>query len=444
MPAERRRRVGIVGGGLAGAAAAWLLDEACEPVLFERSASPGGHNQSVTVEVRGVPTVVDLGAQFFGPLLQPVYTRFLTHLGLHDPAAPDGGPTITRAMGTTLMADPTRPPHFVSPMFWDRAWPLWAPWNLAGQGAFFALARAARRFEQGGDWSLTLDEWLADAPFVTRWAREQVLLPWLAALAGCPIADARGFSARAALAVPGRAIPADYVSPFRWSNARDGLQSVVAHLLADAPHTTVYTGAAVSRLERRPEGWRVHREGAPPEPVDTVIVACPPYRALPLLADVPDAEALGRELGAFRTFRTRMLIHRDPVYMHRDRRHWSAYNAIVADGWCEGSVWLGAIRGPHPDGGAWDVFKSWATGRREEPREILAEAEYRHPLVTPAHIAAQARIAARQGRDGLWFAGSWTQDVDLQETALLSALSVARGLGLHPRWEDSAGSSRAA
>lgn len=438
MAVEGRRRVGIVGAGLAGAVTAWLLDDACETVLFEASPRLGGHNHTVTVDVRGVPTPVDLGAQFYGPLLQPVYTRFLTHLGRYAPATPDHGPAITRSMGTTLMATRDAAPLFVSPMFWDRAWPLWAPWNAAGQGAFFALAVHARRFERDGDWSVTLDEWIRAAPLVTAHAREAVLLPWLAALAGCPVADIRTFSARAALAVPGRAIPANYVSPFRWSNARDGLEALVRDLTAGCAHLAVHAGRAVTRLLRGPGGWEIHAEGGPPERVDAVVVACPPHHAGPLLADAPDGPAVAAELGAFRSFRTRMLVHADPAYMHADRRFWSAYNAIAADGWCEGSVWLGAIRDRHPDGGTVDVYKSWATGRRWEPREVLAEAEYRHALLTPDHFAAQARIAARQGRDGLWFAGSWTRDVDLQETALLSALDVVRRMGVRPRWDDGA------
>lgn len=55
-------------------------------------------------------------------------------------------------------------------------------------------------------------------------------------------------------------------------------------------------------------------------------------------------------------------------------------------------------------------------------------AEYMHPLHTPDFARAQVDIAAHQGRDKLWFAGSWTHDVDLQETALTSAIAVAEHL----------------
>lgn len=439
MPAEPRPRVGIVGAGLAGVATAWMLDPRCDCVLIDKNPRLGGHNHTVEVDVRGVAVPVDLGAQFFGPLLQPTFTRFLTSLGLYDPAAPSAGASITRSMGTTLMSGLDTTPAFVSPMFWDRAWPLWAPWNLAGQGAFLALAVAARRFERDGDWALTLDEWLAHAPGLTRFGREQVLLPWLAALAGCDMATLRGFSARAALSVPGRAIPPSYVAPFTWSNLRAGLQSVPERLADDCAHLDRRLGHAAVRVARRPGGWTVHRDGAPSVDVDRLVLAAPPHTLTPLLAEADPA--LAGLLRDFESFRTRMLLHRDPAYVHRDRRHWSAYNALVTDGWCEGSVWLGAIREPHPDGGTVDVYKSWATARPWEPTDVVAEAEYRHAALTPAHVRAQARVRERQGWDDLWFAGSWTRDVDLQETALLSALEVARGMGVPPRWPEATGAS---
>ena len=81
-----------------------------------------------------------------------------------------------------------------------------------------------------------------------------------------------------------------------------------------------------------------------------------------------------------------------------------------------------------PDGHTVDLFKSWATARARPVSEPLAEAEFRHALITPEYLTAQARLSALQGVHGPWFAGSYTRDVDLQETALLSAVEVVRRL----------------
>src|SRR5689334_22248421 len=77
-----RRKVGIVGGGMAGVSLAWLLDGARDVVLLEARESLGGNVQSIPVEVDGEMRVVDMGAQFFHPGPYPTYVKLLALLGL--------------------------------------------------------------------------------------------------------------------------------------------------------------------------------------------------------------------------------------------------------------------------------------------------------------------------------------------------------------------------
>ena len=51
-------------------------------------------------------------------------------------------------------------------------------------------------------------------------------------------------------------------------------------------------------------------------------------------------------------------------------------------------------------------------------------------LPTADTIRAQDRLASLQGEDGIWLAGGYLFPYDAQETALVSALQVARGLGV--------------
>ena len=420
----------IVGGGIAGVTAAWLLDGACDVTLLEANSRLGGHAQTVSVDFRGSEWPVDLGGQLFGPRSHPTFMRLLEVLGLYDPAHPDSGGCITRDMGTTLIDHGGERPRFVSPMFGAsnrRLWPLFTPWNLGGQLAFAALALAGRRFEEHGDWAITLEDWLRSVPGLGATARERVLLPWLSAMTGCSLDEARGLSACAAIAVAVRGLPDRLLTPYSWSTARHGLGAVVDALVAACTTLTVQLRASVVRVEAASEVHAaiVHTADGRAFPADHVICAAPPRALEPILAASPRGQRLAPLLAEFPTFRSRLVIHTDPAYVHPDRRMWSAYNATTFGGQCEGSIWYGAIRDRLPGGSTLDVFKSWASARAREPADPLYEAEYRHPLQTPAFVAAQARIEALQGQGSLWFAGSWVRDVDLQESALRSALRVA-------------------
>src|SRR5262245_56557705 len=81
-----RRKVGIVGGGLAGVFLAWLLDGQCDVVLLESQPTLGGNVQTIQLEVEGQIYSVDVGAQYFHPNLYRTYIKLLTTLGLYPPA----------------------------------------------------------------------------------------------------------------------------------------------------------------------------------------------------------------------------------------------------------------------------------------------------------------------------------------------------------------------
>ena len=75
-----------------------------------------------------------------------------------------------------------------------------------------------------------------------------------------------------------------------------------------------------------------------------------------------------------------------------------------------------------------DVFKSWAQRRRADPKRILLERRFKHPLITRSPIAAARALRPLQGRRGLYFSGQYTTGTDLQETAVYSAMKVAEAL----------------
>ena len=92
-------------------------------------------------------------------------------------------------------------------------------------------------------------------------------------------------------------------------------------------------------------------------------------------------------------------------------------------------MWLAKVLTPAPGADAPNLWKSWVTHRTTLPAQILHESSYRHLLPTPATIRAQSALRATQGQGGVWIAGGYTQPYDAQETALLSAMAVADGIG---------------
>jgi predicted NAD/FAD-binding protein len=159
-----------------------------------------------------------------------------------------------------------------------------------------------------------------------------------------------------------------------------------------------------------------------------VVLNAPPRVGRELLRPLRAFSDVTELLDVYRYFDSRLLVHTDPRYMHRDRRNWAAYNAGVHRRQCEGSAWLGALQEPSAAGASVHVFKSWATRRRSDPDHILLERRFKHPLITRSTIKAARALRPLQGRKGLYFSGQYTTGMDLQESAVYSAMQVAKDL----------------
>ncbi|MGH8122642.1 MAG: NAD(P)/FAD-dependent oxidoreductase, partial [Rudaea sp.] len=82
MPDSQRKRIAVVGSGIAGLASAWLLSRQHEVVLFEANATLGGHTHTHTIQIDGREVAVDTGFIVFNPRNYPLLTKLFTELGV--------------------------------------------------------------------------------------------------------------------------------------------------------------------------------------------------------------------------------------------------------------------------------------------------------------------------------------------------------------------------
>src|SRR4051812_36164201 len=272
LAAPARRRVGIIGGGMAGVALAWLLDGERDVVLLEARDSIGGNVRGAEVHLDGQTFTVDLGAQYFHPGPYPLYTGLLSALGLY---APESGATDAHAFpaSITLTADVAPALRFVSPLLPQRAWPLLASWNQPAVAAFArAFAEAKRREDMDGSWALTLGEWLPTLGLMRdQW--EGMLLPWAASLFSGSIDQARGLSARAAMIFAARALPPNPLDPLAYYVLKPGLIEVLSRMIKQCSTVKVLTGARVSSVERKEHGFKLQCANGRTAVVDELVCA---------------------------------------------------------------------------------------------------------------------------------------------------------------------------
>lgn len=401
-------RVGVIGAGGAGLAAAWLLEEQHDVVLFERDDRLGGHAHTIEVEAHGRRFGVDAGFEFFGPgAPYTTFNRLLDELGVVRRTYPA---TMSLTIDGRTVALPP----------W-RGGPVWrslTPRALIDMIRFRRFLAGVPAFLARHDTTVTTGEYLTaqglSASFVDRF-----LFPVLLAFWCVEPEELRGFAAYNALFYLGGAA-ASGLRPPRQSAIEGGMRTYVDAVVRGLGRAEVRTGAGVERIERDGEAFVLHDARGETRTVDRLVIATNARQALALLEPLGGFDEVCAQLAGFEYFDTTIAVHGDATLMPADRSAWSVVN-IRSDGrHSQNSVW-------DPERGL-PVFRSWVTYDQRMPQPVYAVATYEHGKVTPAYYAAQARLKALQGVGGVWLAGIYTDDADSHESAVHSAVVVARGL----------------
>lgn len=404
-------RIAVVGGGAAGLTTAWLLDGEHEVTLFEQDARLGGHAHTIDVDVRGEMFPVDAGFQFFSP--GAAYATFNRLLDVLDVERRDYPATLTvfdARVGRPVVMPPLR-----------NGAPVW---SSLGPRAIHTLLHFRRFLEdvpaflERRDTSVTIAAYL-ESRRLPKWFVDDFLFPLLLSFWCVEPDQFREFAAYNALHYLGVNRPDGLRPPFQ-SEIPDGLRAYVDALARGLVTTDVRTGTGVQRIARHPAGFTVTDAAGRPHEFDRVVLATGAAQARRLIAADSALDRVRAQLGRFSSFPTRIAIHGDARLMPQDRTAWSVVNARWDGIHSSLSIWDPRRRAP--------IFKSWVTFEHELPRDVYALAEYEHGAIDLEYFAAQARLKALQGEDGLWLAGLYTDDADSHESAIRSAVAVARGL----------------
>jgi uncharacterized protein len=408
---QERQRVVVIGGGIAGIAAAWLLDGVHDVVLLEAAPTLGGHIRTIDVSAGGRQVPVDAGAQYIGPKSHPVYWKLLTQV-LNVPTTP-------APMNVTVSKRGVDRPVLVSPDT-NRLWPLFDPLNWSALLTMAVFTERAKAVIAARDFTTTVERFINSLP-VSRAHRDDLLFPLAAAVAGFSVAQVKLMSAFNVIAFIVRGLGDGFLAPYDYHTPTDGLRSVVRALHGELTTVATHVGAPVTQLSRGDGGYQVRDRSGRTHPADHVVFALSPYAAGPLVGQLPGGAPIASIHSRFTYLPTRIAIHTDPIYMPRNRAYWSGYNVLGDRQFGDPSMWLGTFNGV-------DLFKSWVHNRQDQPRETIATVDFLHTYETPDYARAQIDLAARQGEERLWYAGVHTTDVASQESGLLSAITIARRL----------------
>lgn len=415
-----RKRIAVIGGGVAGLGAAWALHETADVTLYDKADRFGGHAWTIDIDHTGTPMSVDIGFICFNRPNYPNFTALLNHLEV---------PTVWTDMAFAV-SDPDGYEWSSDP------WGLFAWKRNALDPKFRGMIgeiidfnnKARAELSKDAVPDMTLGEWL-DQHGYSQLFRDSYLLPMSAAIWSTPEKLMLDYPVISFLKFFDNHRLMHLVRPI-WRTVKGGSQSYVKRLLRDL-HPCLRPSADIQAV--RPAGngkTMVHEHGRAPEAFDAVIFACHADAALGMLDGTYDEQRLA--LGSMRFSKNTAYVHHDSSLMPERRMAWASWNVRKgADESVCVTYWMNRLQklpNSHP------VFVTLNPVNTPAKDKTFAVHEFEHPMYDTASHAARRAIQRLQGRDGLFFAGAWLGD-GFHEAGLRTGLEAAFALGGSVPWE---------
>ncbi|MER5728840.1 FAD-dependent oxidoreductase [Streptomyces sp. NPDC002138] len=389
----RRPRTAVIGGGVSGLTAAYVLARERDVTLFEADDRLGGHAHTHDLKGSdGLVRSVDSGFIVHNDRTYPRLLRLFDELGVATRNTTMSMSVHCEECGLEYAG--ARGPRglFARPRSAAR------PAYLRMLARIPAFHRRARQLLAAppGDGEPTLGEFLRAHRFGAYFAAH-FAIPLVSCVWSCPEDTALRYPARylfrfldhhGMLSVGG--------SP-QWRTVSGGSATYVHRVHERLGAAAVRTSAPVRALARGPQGVRIALADGTWATYDSVVVAVHADRALALLADPTPAERA--VLGAFAYSRNRTVLHTDASVLPSSpgaRACWNFRLSGCRPGDARVRVSydmnrLQGLDGPEPyvvtlnaDGGV-------------APELVLAEMDYEHPVYTPESVAAQQRLPELSG-----------------------------------------------
>ena len=414
-------KIAVVGSGISGLAAAWLLDRKHEVHLFEKRKRLGGHTHTVFHDVEDRMLPLDTGFIVYNETTYPNLTRVFSELEVETRPS-DMSFSVSCADPDIEFAS-----HGLNGLFAQR--------SLLFSASYLRLLVDVVRFGRRGrrvlasspDPHATIADFLESGRFSEAFAR-YYLLPMTSAI----------WSSGSELAA---AYPRDQLLRFLhnhgllqvtgqpdWRTVVGGSQSYIDPMVRGF-RDRIHLGQGVAAIARGADEIEIRLEDGSRHLFDHVVIAAHADQALALLTEPTRLE---RELlGSWRYSVNDTWLHTDHSLMPRRRNAWASWNYRVPGG---GATEDGASMSYHLNRlqglvGKREYLVTLNPDREPAPESVIRRMTYTHPIYTSESVSTQGDLQNFNGQNRTHFCGAYFGNA-FHEDGLNSAIVVADDFGV--------------
>ena len=406
----------IIGSGVSGLTAAYLLAKKHRVTVFEKNDRVGGHTATVDIVKEGVNFAIDTGFIVFNDKTYPNFLAMLSEIGISKQATEMSFSVHNCQTGLEYNG------HNLNTLFAQRR-NIFRPkfWQLVKDILRFNKLCKAVFEQQSYTESYTLGTFLADNSFTDFFA-EHYILPMGAAIWSSSLAQMEDFEFRFFVQFFHNHGLLNIADRPQWYVVPNGSRSYLAPLCKPFKES-IRLNANITGVTRSNDKVQLHFNDAPTETFDEVVIACHSDEALSLLDDASKEEHI--VLSAMPYSENSVVLHTDKNLLPKRQKAWASWNYQLSDDRTKAASVtynmniLQGIKSKH-------TFCVTLNQKDEiDPSTILKEFTYHHPIFTTDSIQAQNQRHLICGINHTHFAGAYWHS-GFHEDGVRSAVEVAK------------------
>ena len=408
-------KIGIVGTGISGMSAAWLLSKNHSVTVFESENRIGGHSNTADINGLGV----DTGFIVFNTKNYPNLVALFEHLGvISQPTQMSFGVSIDQGnfeySGGSIFGLFAQKSNLLRPRFWRMTKDILR---------FYSDAR--KELTKKENYSVTLGDYLHKQKYSKSFKHDH-LLPMGAAIWSTPIDKMLEYPLLAFLEFCDNHGLLQFTGRPEWRTVVGGSREYIK-LLVKSFKSKIKVNCGVKQVWSDTNGAYIEDNNEKIYNFDYVIMASHADQTLKMLRSPNSAEL--STLGSFIYQTNEAILHTDCSLMPKNKNAWSSWNYLSTrtnekENICV-TYWMNKLQGLKT---ATNYFVTLNTSKKINQERILRHYTYQHPMFNNDTTVAQKNLWNLQGVRRLWFCGSYFGH-GFHEDGLQSGLAVAEELG---------------
>jgi len=419
---RKNLKIAVIGSGISGLSAAWLLSKSHSVTIYEKNNYLGGHSntQNIKTKYENTDISVDTGFIVFNEYNYKHLCSFFKLLNVSTyetdmsfSVSVDNG--LFEYGGSNLRSLFAQKTNFLKKDFWIM---------LIEIVRFYYKAE----IDKSKYSNLTINDYLTKMKYSNFFIKNH-LLPMAASIWSAPTDEIKQFPFPNFVEFFKNHGLLNLINRPKWRTVENGSREYVKKIISES-RFKIKISERVKSVVRENKEIKIISESNE-EMFDHVIFACHSDQSLKILDKPTQHEKLN--LLKIRYKKNIVWLHSDEEFMPKRKSVWSSWNYMNNNDNKTNSLsvtyWMNNLQNLKTRE---DIFVSLNPMKEPKREKVYKKLIYSHPLFDANTISGQKGLLDIQGENNTWFCGAYLGN-GFHEDGIKSGLSVAESLGKKKR-----------